>query len=181
MNKNICVMLLAMVIMGASLMGCGKKNDTPASSAPAPKQNEVDTSAAAPALPSILTLWQQGDTATAVSRFVETDWNSRPLFTPDSVLSMSEEQFKALPASDRDAKSRDLIKHITVLKQLVAAVAQAGQDAAAKNDPAQARKCFTALKECGQALDSPDALLLLKVVGQGIKKRADAEMSKLAP
>ena len=70
---------------------------------------------------------------------------------------------------------------IDSLKQLAAAVAQAGRDAAAKGDVAQARKHFTALRECGAALDTSDSLAIVRLVGQGMKKRAETEMSKLTP
>ena len=84
-----------------------------------------------------------------------------------------------LPASDREVKSGEITSQTRVLKELAAAVAQAGIDAAAKQDPAQARKHFTSLKQCGEALDSPGSLAIVKLVGQGIKKRAGAELSKI--
>ena len=59
-------------------------------------------------------------------------------------------------------------------------VLQAGRDAAGKGDAAQARKNFTAVKQYGSALDSPDCLLLVQQVGQVLKAMADAELTKLA-
>jgi hypothetical protein len=64
-------------------------------------------------------------------------------------------------------------------KQLAAAVAQAGRDAASKGDAAQARKYFTSLKQCGTALDSPDRLSLVQFVGQAFKKMSDKELAKI--
>ena len=110
-----------------------------------------------------MTAWQQGDKTAAVTSFVETDWSARPLFASDSVLSLSEDQFKAL--SNWQSKKTEMTPQVESLKQLAAAVAQAGRDAAAKGDAAQARKHFAALKECGAALDNPDSLALVRVVG----------------
>jgi hypothetical protein len=153
------------------LAGCGPKSASPSS----------PPSTAAPVTQAALTTWQQGDALAAVTKFVETDWSSRPLFASGSALSLSEDQFKALSNKDRQAKSSEMLPQVDSLKQLAAAVAQAGREAAAKGDVAQARKYFTSLKACGAALDTSDSLALVKLVGQGLKKRADSEMAKLAP
>ena len=117
--------------------------------------------------------------AAAVTSFVGTDWSSRPLFASGSTLSLSEDQFKSLP--DWERRRSEMRPQIDSLKQLAAAVAQAGRDAAAKGDVAQARKHFAALRECGAALDTSDSLAMVRLVGQGMKKRAETEMSKLTP
>jgi hypothetical protein len=96
-------------------------------------------------------------------------------------LSLTEDQFKALSNAGRQSKSAEMQPQIDALKQLSAAVAQAGRDAASKGDTAQARKYFTSLKKCGAALDTPSSLALVRLVGQGIKKRADTELAQLAP
>jgi hypothetical protein len=160
-------------ILAVSLLaaGCGQQPVLP-SSAP---------SAAAPVTQPAIAAWQQGDKTTAISSFVETDWNSGPLFSSSSALSLTEERFKALSNAERQAKSAEMLPQIDLLKQLAAAVARAGRDAASKGDTAQARKYFTALKQCGAALDTTNSLVLVRLFGQGLKKRADTEMSTLAP
>ena len=153
------------------LVGCGKQSALPSST----------PSTVAPVTQSVMTAWQQGDKTAAVAGFVETDWSARPLFASDSMLSLSEDKFKALSNSERQAKSSKMFQQIDSLKRLAAAVAQAGQDAAAKGDTAQARKHLTSLREFGSAIDTSNSLALLRLVGQAEKKRADREMSKLAP
>ena len=61
------------------------------------------------------------------------------------------------------------------------AVLQAGVEAAEKKDSAQARKYFTSLKQCGNALDEADSLALVKQIAQMMKKRADEGLAKLGP
>lgn len=153
------------------LVGCGKQSALPSST----------PSTVAPVTQSVMTAWQQGDKTAAVAGFVETDWSARPLFASDSMLSLSEDKFKALSNSERQAKSSKMFQQIDSLRRLAAAVAQAGQDAAAKGDAAQARKHLTSLREFGSAIDTSNSLALLRLVGQAEKKRADREMSKLAP
>jgi hypothetical protein len=132
--------------------GCGKQAGTSSSASPA----------ATPVAQPSMTAWQQGDPSTAIRSFVETDWSGRPLFAPGSTLSLTEDQFKSRSNADRQRKSQEMISQLDSLKKLAAAVAQAGRDAAAKGDTAQARKCFTALKQSGTALDSPDRLRLVQ-------------------
>ena len=127
-----------------------------------------------------MTAWQEGDRSKALGSFIEADWSTRQLFAPGSALSLSEDQFKSLSADDRQAKSADMISQLDSFKRLSAAVAQAGREAAGSGDTAQARKYFTSLKQCGTALDSPDCLRLVQLVGQGFKKRADTELAKIA-
>lgn len=123
--------------------------------------------------------WQQGDKSTAVSRFVEANWSARPLFAPGSTLSLTESEFMLIPSSERNAKANDAMNQAVGLKQLAQAVLQAGHDAAVKKDSTQARKCFKSVKQCGEALDGPDSLLLVRQIGQFLKKMAGKELAKL--
>jgi len=158
-------------LLGFSLLlaGCGKKANAPTASSSSP---------AAVAQPA-LTAWQQGDQSAAISSFVATDWSSRPLFPPNSPLSLSEDQFKALSNGERQSKSAEMMPQVDSLKRLAAAVAQAGREAASKGDTVLARKHFNSLKQCGAALNSPDGLRLVQLVGQGLQKLADAELAKI--
>ena len=126
-----------------------------------------------------MSAWEQGDESTAVRSFVETDWSSRPLFAADSLLSLSEEQYKTLSDAERQAKSGEMMTQLDSLKRLARAVAEAGRDAAARGDAAQARKYFTSLKQCGTALDSPDCLSIVQLVGRAFKRLADTELAKI--
>jgi hypothetical protein len=134
---------------------------------------------ATPAIAPVQAAWEKGDKSAAVARFAETDWRARPLFAPESPLGLSEQQFQSLPAAERTAKLEETLAQIGTLKKLAAAVMQAGLDAAAKQDFDHARKYFTSLKQCGEALDGPDSLLVVKLVGRAMKKNADAELAEL--
>ena len=163
------------------LAGCGKPSTTPGGTATLPTAPAAATAAANPVSQPALSAWQQGDKAAAVAGFLAADWSARPLFAADSPLSLSESQLMALSDADRQAKSAELNTQLDVFKQLGRAAIQAGLDAAAKGDPAQARKCFTALKQCGAALAGPDSSRLVQLVGQSLTKRADTELAKLGP
>lgn len=161
--------------MAATILIAGCTRGNHASSGPATRA----TASAAPVLQPALQSWQQGDKAAAVSHFLAVDWSRRPLFASGSVLNLTEDQFKGLSDSERQAKSRDMTAQLALLKQLAAAVAQAGLDARSKGDAAQAGKDFTSLKQFGQALESSNYMLIVQLVGKGIEKRGDAELKNI--
>jgi hypothetical protein len=181
MNKKTLATLAAFALIGVSLTGCSQQTDSSGNSPP-PKGQQDITAATTPVIQPALTAWQQGDKATAVSRFLETDWSARPLFKPGSTLSMSEEQFKSLAETDASAaiaKSSEITAQVGELRQLALAVAEAGRAAAAKKDVAQAVKAFTALKQFSEALDRPESPTIVQLTGRLLKKRADGELAKL--
>src|SRR5688572_4315171 len=94
--------IFLVAILGLTgLTACNKKGAaTPAPEAPA--GSIVKTSAT---IQAALSAWEAGDRTTAISRFSETDWSVRPLFPSDSTLALTEDQFKALSAADRNSKS----------------------------------------------------------------------------
>ena len=83
--------------------------------------------------------------------------------------------------SDTERQAKDMLSQIASLKQLAQAVVQAGRDAASKGDAAQARKYFTSLKQCGTALESPDCMQLVQLVGKAFVKMSDTESAKVGP
>ncbi len=158
------------------MAGCGKKSSS-ISATPLPTQAN-----AAPSLPvaqSALIALQQGDKAAAIRSFVAADWSSRPLFETGSVLNLSEDQFKALASADSGAKAQEMITQISWFKQLSDAVAQAGIDAAAKGDTAQAREYLTSFRQFGLALESQDYMRFVNLYGKGIENKANAELAKI--
>ncbi|HEX5399293.1 MAG TPA: sigma-70 family RNA polymerase sigma factor [Verrucomicrobiae bacterium] len=132
-----------------------------------------------PVAEPLLAAWQNGDKIGAIGKFVGADWTTRPLFATNSVLSLSEKEFAVLTDAERQAALNEFNGRLAALKQVAAAVAQAGRDMAANGDNAQARKYFTALNQCGTALDSAECLQIVQLVGKAFKKMSDTELSKL--
>jgi len=157
------------LVLAITGTGCGKQASAPTT---------VSSSATALVQPA-LTAWQQGDKAAATARFTETDWSRVPLFPSNSPLRLTEEEFIKLSVAERQSKSPEMMSQLDELKRLAGAVAQAGREAAAKGNATQARKYFVALRQCGTALDSSDRMRLVQLVGQGMKKAAEAELGKL--
>ncbi len=163
--------LTAMLAAALLFAGCGQQPPpAPAASSPT----------GVPVTQPVLIVWEQGDKAAAVSTFVATDWKGGPLFPASSPLSLTEDQFKKLSQAERETKSAELLPQLEKLKKLAVAVTQAGRTAVATGDTPEARKHFTAVQECGAALDTPHSLAIAQLVGRSLKKMAAAEMTKLA-
>lgn len=120
-----------------------------------------------PTAQEALTEWQQGDKSNAVSSFVKVDWSLRPLFASSSAL------------SEPQPKPNEVLSELDSLKKLAGAVAQAGREAAANGDTAQARKHFASLKQCGIALQSSEYARIVQLVGEALVKMGDAELAKV--
>lgn len=177
------------------LAGCGKRLETsgdsvglakaPADAAAASPVALADARAATivstPVTQPILAAWQEGDKARAINRFLEADWNARPIFPAGMALNLTDGQLKALSDADRQLKTGEMMVQLDLIKQLASAVAEAGRQAASKGDAAQARKCFMSLKQFGAALDTPARLQFVQVVGRVSKNMANTGLAKLGP
>jgi hypothetical protein len=84
-----CVIMVGVIAAAVLLVGCGKKNSSPESSA---------TLSSLPVLQPALKAWLSGDNSTAIADFLAVDWSARPLFEAGSPLSLSDDQMHALRA-----------------------------------------------------------------------------------
>ena len=146
-----------------TMAGCGKR------------------SLSTPVLTPLVEQWEKGDKSGMIRRFVDTDWTAGPLFAPDSVFSMSENQFMRLRSEESVAMSKEILPQIVTLRQIAQGVIEAGKGASGKGDSAGAKKHFNAVKQYGVALDNKDTLLIVQQVGKAFVKLADAELAKVNP
>lgn len=123
-------------------------------------------------LDQAMTLWRASKKDEAVAKFGAVDFSRRPLFPTGSVLNYSEAQFIALPQAARDKLSEQMLEDISVLKGICALVRDTGRNALAQGDTDKSGKYTAQLKQCGDALNQPDSLALLKLVGKAIQKMA---------
>jgi hypothetical protein len=127
-----------------------------------------------------LTRWRAGDSAGAIQRFLEIDWKQSPVvFTPGSPLSLREKDLPKMSAADQERLMGDVLAQLKDLKQLATAVREKGTAAGAK-DPELARRCFAKLDECGAALDQPEAMKILQLTAQAIRKMSVAAAAQPA-
>jgi len=123
-------------------------------------------------LDEAMTLWRASKKDEAVAKFMAVDFSRRPLFPTGSVLNYTEAQFVALPQAARDKLATQMNADIRVLKEICAHVRDAAKSALAGGDSAKSGNYTAQLKKCGDALNQPDSLALLKLVGKAIQKQA---------
>ncbi len=190
------IRILAGVAVAAFFVaGCGQRdvatgNGSPPAAANAPTNTAAATPAATapqaivnvgtPIMQPIRAVGQDGKPAQAGSLCAEAPGHGRPTFPPGMTLSMTEAQFAALSDADRQLRFGELTAQLDLVKHLAASVSQAGRDAAAKGDSEQAKKFLTSLQNCGAALDTPERLKLVRMVGKTMKEMGSNELAKIA-
>ncbi len=123
-----------------------------------------------------MTLWQGGKKDEAIAKFMAVDFSRRPLFPTGSVLNYTEAQFVVLPQAARDKLATQMNADIRVLKEICAHVRDTAKSVPPGGGSAKSSSYTAQLKKCGDALNHPDSLALLKLVGKAIQKQA-AEIS----
>lgn len=155
---------------------CGPKHGRPVQGARDPENDET-------ALLRAMATCERGDKAKAIDEFLLIDFKQQPLFPPSSPLSLTERQFSSMvatyPGRKVEAAGKALEAELRKLKALCTGVIDDGNDAARNREFAKARQRFTKIGECGEALDGPNSLAILKLAGQALKKRASQELASL--
>ena len=113
----------------------------------------------------------------AIECFLQAEWSSRPLFLKGSALSLSESEFVVLSNRQRKAASSFILAGVRDIRDLAMAVRKEGQKAKNRRDFDRASNCFEALQRCGVALDDPDGLLAVRLVGRVMQDMAQSESS----
>lgn len=142
---------------------------TPPASSPAPESRKAATASLAGAL----ALWKKGDQTAAIAEFLAVDFRRRPLFPAGSSMAYSEKAFAALPADTREQMHQEILAQSHQLKLLGARVRDLGKAALEAGKQDVAEQHLGALRRCGDALDRPDSLTLLQLIGKGFRKAAD--------
>jgi hypothetical protein len=159
--------IAAALALCLALAGCGRQQIAPSSSSSPPP--EATLAQEQTPLEAALSLWEHGDKAGAVQRFVEADWKSHRMFSPGSPLSMTEKDLMKLPPKVREERLAIVMKRVETLSGPAKAVRDKGV-AAAATDQEQARRCFAQLDECGAALDQPEALKIVQLYARVMRK-----------
>ena len=160
---------------GVTLLAAGCGRGAPA---PADSKGSATAGSGQTVLEQSMASWKDDQNA-AVAKFLEVDWSRRPLFSTGNVLNDTEAQFAAIPAAAQQAVANQMTEEIKTVREICTEVSSRGKVALAKGDRATAEKCFRQLKQCGEALDGPDSLLILKKVGKSVSQRGAEALEAL--
>jgi len=143
----------------------------------------ADEIAGAPAgLPDVhevLEAWSAGDSEQAVKQFLHM-WDANAPLDRYRLHHMSEEQFVALPAADRDRQGSELAAELEVLNRFSGHLVSRARAAADSGDMGAAEKILAATQRLGAANMGPSVTRLANTVGEAIHQRAAQELSELA-
>lgn len=166
--------ILRLLPMLAVLLFAGTDQvDAAEKSAPAPAPASEARKPATASLDAALALWKMGDHDAAVAQFLAVDFRRRPLFPAGSSMAYTEKEFAGLPAATRERVHQEILAQSHLLKLLGARVRDLGKAALQAGKPSVAEQHLGALQRCGDALETPDALTLLQLIGKGFRKAAD--------
>jgi len=93
------------------------------------------------------------------------------------VMSLSEQDFGALPSNERERTQNEAIELTRTLRNLARHALSAGENAQATGDKQTTRAHCEAVLHLGQALSDPERLLLIQLVGKAIVKMAQERLS----
>ena len=156
----------------------------PAPAVPAPTGKPEASAPAvteAPAKPvylgQVLYAWNTGKKGDAVNQFLQLNWQDPAVFQGIPVLSMTEQQFTALPQEQRDRLSQQVQQLSQSFRGMADAVVASTDSFIASNNPAGARARLEALQQFGQALAAPEHLEIIQLVGKSITGLAQDKLS----
>jgi len=202
MRRQKVIVVLLVATMAMSLTGCGKKEDTSEPQAPTPSQAVPQAPAETPApaqatvpvvedvaaaaeiaaksarfLGEVFVSWNMGKKDAAVQQFLAIQWDDPAAFQGIPMLVMSEQQLTSLSQEQRNRIVQETQGLSAVLRSIATHVIAAGETQAAAGDADNAKAHFDAVRQCGQALKSPDRLQVVQVVGKAMVQLAQEKLT----
>jgi hypothetical protein len=176
--------------------GCAKKQDQSQPPAPAASPPADQGSPASPGathrengtpharsegvlLRDVLASWESGKKEQAVAQLLSVRWDQPGVFSDVPTMNLSEQGFAALPPDLRNRTASDATQLTATLRSLAREALSVGEQAQVSGDKQTARVHFEAVLHLGQALSSPERLLLIQLVGKVFVKTAEERLSAL--
>jgi len=200
MGMLLKALLWVVVVLGAGVWGCAKKDGAGGpgepvggqdSSVNVGKPGNVDKPVDAPgergtaggaaaaaqagAFEAALKLWRAGDKEAAARQFMVMDWANSAVFAEGSVFRISEEEFVKLLAGRRTAVQEEAMNTTREVREIARYVVEKGKALAAQGQPAAAKPYYDAVARCGEALAGKDKLAIVQLMGQALQKYAAAQ------
>lgn len=192
------MVLLAFPLV-ASLCGCGKENDqprpegqnrpasgsemAPPAPPPPPGTQNGNSVAQAPAkrivVSDVLASWESGKKDHAVEQLLSVRWDGPDVFADVPNMNLSEKDFGALPADERDRISEELWQLDSTLLSLARHAWSVGKKAQASGDEQTAKAHYEAVLHLGQAMSDPEHVVVIQRRGKGITIGAQKRLSAL--
>jgi hypothetical protein len=158
---------LSTVAVLVLLAGCSKSNTTSPRSGTGTGEKQESS-----ALTDCVALWSAGNQEAAIEKFLAIDWNDALLFPSGTPLAYAERDLASLSENQLRQDMGEIESIAKALKEMSLRIKQLGEEARAAGNSTEAETCFNSLGKCGTALDQPNRLKILQLVGKAIKKMA---------
>lgn len=198
-GRRVCAMVLLAFPLVASLCGCGQENDQPrpegqnrsasgkemAPPAPPPPPGTQNGNSVpqAPAkrivVSDVLASWESGKKDEAVEQLLAVRWDGPDVFAGMPLMKLSEGDFRALPADGRKRTLEEIIELIRAFRSLVRHVLATGEHVQASGDKETAKAHYEAVLHLGQAISSPERVLVIQQVGKPLINGSQERLSAL--
>lgn len=165
-------------LVGLGLMTVGVPTRVEAASG---RGVEVAAAAEPAGFDGVLRLWGAGKKEEALRQFLAVDFTRRPLFPKGSVLGYSEKEYVALPRAVNSKLQPQILEEVRPMKGLAVYVREAAAAAAERGDKAKSGLYLGQLRKCGEALEHPDGLALVRLVGKAITRMASEAEGGVTP
>jgi len=128
-------------------------------------------------LGEVLVSWNLGRKDVATKQFLAVQWSDAIAFQGVPMLAMSEQQLASLSPQQRTRVAEETQGLVGTLRAVAKYVIEAGQKRAAAGDAEGAKAHYAAVKECGEALVSPQRLQLVQMAGKAMAELAQQELN----
>ena len=147
---------------------------TPAVSAP-----RAGSSIKEAAFNDVLELWDSGDRKAAAEKFLLVKWDNSLVFSETPILTLSEQEYLAFPASKQDQKRQEGTHIAKTIKMLVRYASRIAKASFTAKEHETAEEQYDAIRQCGLALSDSESLSIFKTTGRSIQRIALRELTKL--
>ncbi len=127
----------------------------------------------------VLELWDSGERKAAAEQFFLVKWDDSSVFSEIPILTLSEQGYSALPASEQEQKHQDGIETAKSIKLLVRYASRIARASSTAQQYETAEEQYDAIRQCGVALSGSESLSIFKTTGRSIQRIALRELIKL--
>jgi hypothetical protein len=128
----------------------------------------------------ILELWADDRKEEAVQVLLKINWTEPITFGKEPyIFSISEKGYTSLKAEDQKRVNEEVTATMATVRKIVLEVLRLGQTAVSVKQYEEAENYFNAGLQLGKLLDNPNSMVIVRLVGIAIEKRALNEMISL--
>jgi len=124
-------------------------------------------------------LWDDGDRKGAAEKFLLVKWDDSSVFSETPILTLSEQEYSALSASEQNQKRQEGTQIAKTIKMLVRYASRIARASFTAKEYETAEEQYDAIRQCGLALSGSESLSIFKMTGRSIQRSALKELIKL--